>query len=52
MTLSKLITVILPIALVLAASGLAGCNTTAGFGEDIKAAGSSLERNAEKKQSY
>jgi len=27
---------------------LAGCNTTAGFGEDMQSAGSSVENSAEK----
>lgn len=31
---------------------LAGCNTTAGLGEDLEAAGSGLERAAEKNRSY
>lgn len=34
------------------AGWLAGCNTTAGLGEDLEAAGSGLERAAEKNRSY
>jgi predicted small secreted protein len=34
------------------AGWLAGCNTTAGLGEDLEAAGSGLERAAERNKSY
>lgn len=34
------------------AAWLAGCNTTAGLGEDLEAAGSGLERAAESNKSY
>jgi len=32
------------------AAGAAGCNTTAGVGEDLEAAGSALEEEAEENQ--
>jgi predicted small secreted protein len=32
--------------------GLGGCNTVAGVGEDLEAAGGELEESAERRQSY
>ena len=32
--------------------GLFGCNTTAGFGEDVEAAGEAIEGKAEEKKGY
>jgi predicted small secreted protein len=40
------------IAVLLGAAFLAGCNTMAGLGEDTQALGQSLERTAERNQSY
>jgi entericidin B len=42
-----------PVALILLLSiGLAGCHTTAGIGQDLEAAGSAIEREAEEAKSY
>lgn len=38
---------VLPLAALLA-SGIAGCNTIAGFGQDVQAAGHAIDRSAEK----
>ena len=35
-----------------AAVGLSGCNTIAGMGEDVEAAGGALENEAEEKKGY
>lgn len=44
---------VLPFLVLTSLAGwLAGCNTTAGLGEDLEAAGSGLERAAEKNRSY
>jgi len=32
--------------------GLGGCNTVAGVGEDLEAAGGGLEESAERRQAY
>lgn len=34
------------------ALGLAGCNTIAGIGEDVEAAGGAVEEEAEEKKGY
>lgn len=39
-------------ALALFSLGIAGCNTTAGFGEDVEAAGEAIEGKAEEKKGY
>lgn len=40
------------IAAIVLSIAVAGCNTTAGLGEDMKAAGSAIEGKAEKEKSY
>ena len=35
-----------------ASSGLTGCNTTAGMGQDIEAAGDAIHDKAEEKKGY
>ena len=40
------------IAAALLSIGLAGCNTTAGFGQDVKAAGSAIEGKATEDTEY
>lgn len=42
----------LPIGLILAVLALAGCNTTAGLGEDLEAAGSAIDREATETKGY
>lgn len=37
-------------ALAAGVSAIGGCNTTAGFGEDVEAAGQAIEREAEEEQ--
>lgn len=52
-TLAKLNPLMLLIAVAgITSLGLAGCNTTAGIGEDVEAAGSAIEKEAEKRKSY
>jgi len=41
----------IPLALFLMAS-LSGCNTTAGFGEDVEEAGGFIEEEAEEAENY
>lgn len=42
-----------PITLILLLGvGLAGCHTTAGIGQDLEAAGSAIEQEAEEAKSY
>lgn len=40
------------VAVAVLSLGLAGCNTTAGFGQDVKAAGSALEGKAKQEKEY
>ena len=48
---SKTTLIALAVAMLLS-SGLAGCNTTAGFGQDVEAAGDAIEDKAQKEKGY
>ncbi|MGB5063102.1 MAG: entericidin A/B family lipoprotein [Candidatus Competibacter sp.] len=43
---------LLAAALCLAGTGLSGCNTVKGAGQDLKSAGQAIERKAEQKKHY
>jgi predicted small secreted protein len=52
MIYGKATTSLVRIALILAVLALAGCNTTAGMGEDLEAAGSAIDREATEAKGY
>jgi predicted small secreted protein len=52
MRISSVSNCLLLLMLLVLTFGLGGCNTVAGVGEDLEAAGSGLEESAERRQSY
>lgn len=50
--LDKLKILAIIVSISFSASALTACNTLAGAGEDVEAAGSSLEKSAERNKSY